>query len=83
MRVVLIAVMLVSAAAVAQTGEEEHEEIRYRSVTAIDFTEVEIRGAMVGPAVSYLPSRTRKRFRSLIELRANFAPELERSAGAL
>ena len=62
---------------------EAAEQIRYRKVTAITFTEVEMKGTLAGPSVSYQRVRTKKRFRSLIELRGHFKPELHRSIGGL
>jgi hypothetical protein len=63
--------------------EEPEVEVRYHKLTSLKFTEVDVKGRLKGPQGSYLRVRKKTRFRSLIELRGNFAPELERSAGAL
>jgi len=49
----------------------------------IDFNDVTVEGELTKPEGSYVLDRTRTRFPSLIRLRADFNPELQKSADNL
>ena len=54
-----------------------------RKRTVIYFNEVTVEGELTRPEGSYLLNRNKTRFRSLIRLRDNFNPELQKSADNL
>lgn len=82
---VLVALALgLSTAAVAQdTVIEEEDRVVYNKKTVIDFSDVNIEGELTKPEGTYFKNRKKTRFRSLIDLRSNFRPELHRSVSAL
>lgn len=67
---------VVFAGCLALMGQTETE---YEQRTVLDFSEVEITGEVIRPEGSYLHSRGRTRFESLIRTRIDFRPELLRS----
>jgi hypothetical protein len=76
-------VFLVLAASSARADDvvvEEAPRVVYAQRTAIEFTEVDVEGALVKPAAAYVLARSKVRFRNLIALRASFRPELVKSA---
>jgi len=62
---------------------QEPDKVIVRKKTVIDFNDVTVEGELTKPEGSYLQSRSRTRFRSLIRLRDNFNPELQKSADNL
>jgi hypothetical protein len=48
--------------------------------TVIDFSDVAVEGELVKPEGSYSVSKRKTTFKTLIQVRDNFAPELRRSA---
>jgi hypothetical protein len=69
-------------------GEEDkviHEADRtvYKQKTVIDFNDVTLEGDLTKPEGSYILNRKKTRFGSLIKLRDNFAPELQKSVDNL
>jgi hypothetical protein len=62
---------------------QEPDKVIVRKKTVIDFNDVTVEGELTKPEGSFLQSRTRTRFRSLIRLRDNFNPELQKSADNL
>ncbi len=95
MRRLSIAVLLLAAAAPAHAAGpaseakpgvriiQEADKVVVRKRTVIDFNDVTVEGELTKPEGSYLQSRSRTRFRSLIRLRDNFNPELQKSADNL
>ena len=62
---------------------QEADKVVVRKRTVIDFNDVTVEGELTKPEGSYLQSRSRTRFRSLVRLRDNFNPELQKSADNL
>jgi hypothetical protein len=62
---------------------QEPDKVIVRKRTVIDFNDVTVEGELTKPEGSFLESRSRTRFRSLIRLRDNFNPELQKSADNL
>jgi hypothetical protein len=86
----LIALLLLAPAALADDPPakgvkvvQEPDRVVVRKRTVIDFNDVTVEGELARPEGSYLLDRTRTRFRSLIRLRDNFDPELQKSADNL
>lgn len=61
----------------------EEDRVVYQKKTVIDFSDVDISGELTKPEGQYIKNRKKTRFRSLIELRGTFRPELYRSVSAL
>jgi hypothetical protein len=77
-------VALVSAPAFAQTKVvQEADKTVFRKKTVIDFTDVTVEGELTKPEGSYVLNRKKTRFNSLIKLRADFVPELQKSVDNL
>ena len=88
--ILLAALFAIAAPAVAQDKSEqgprvvrEADKVVVRKRTVIDFNDVTVEGELTRPEGSYLLNRTRTRFPSLIRLRDNFNPELQKSADNL
>lgn len=62
---------------------QEADKIIVRKRTVIDFSDVTVEGELTKPEGSYLLNRNRARFQSLIKLRKDFNPELQKSADNL
>src|SRR5438270_13819121 len=62
---------------------QEADKIVVRKRTVIDFNDVTVEGELTKPEGSYLMNRNKTRFQSLIRLRDNFNPELQKSADNL
>ena len=62
---------------------QEPDKIVVRKKTVVDFNDVTVEGELTKPEGSYLLNRNKTRFQSLIRLRDNFDPELQKSAGNL
>ncbi len=91
-RLLLLAMIAGSAPAFAQdTAKEEKgprviqeaDKVVVRKRTVIDFNDVTVEGELTKPEGSYLLNRNKTRFQSLIRLRDNFNPELQKSADNL
>jgi len=85
-RVVLIALLSLSAVAEEKPGVkviQEPDKVVVRKRTVIDFNDVTVEGELTKPEGSYVLNRNRTRFQSLIRLRDNFNPELQKSADNL
>ncbi len=76
----LAAAMLVTPVALAQEGGEK---VVYKKRTVIDFNDVTLEGELTKPEGSYLLNRKKTKFSSLIKLRDNFLPELQKSVDNL
>jgi len=78
----------ISGTAVAQSNVQEKvvqeaDRTVFRKKTVIDFTDVAVEGELTKPEGSYVLDRNRTRFRSLVKVRDNFAPELQKSVDNL
>jgi hypothetical protein len=62
---------------------QEADKVVIRKRTVIDFNDVTVEGELTKPEGSYLMNRNKARFQSLIRLRDNFNPELQKSADNL
>ena len=62
---------------------QEADKVVVRKRTVIDFNDVTVEGELTRPEGSYVLDRNRTRFPSLIRLRDNFNPELQKSADNL
>ena len=62
---------------------QEPDKVVVRKRTVIDFNDVTVEGELTKPEGSYLLDRNRTRFPSMIRLRDNFDPELQKSADNL
>ena len=62
---------------------QEADKVVIRKRTVIDFNDVTVEGELTKPEGSYLLNRNKTRFQSLIKLRDNFNPELQKSADNL
>src|SRR5947207_4673390 len=85
-RVALIALLSLPAAAEERPGVkvvQEADKVVVRKRTVIDFNDVTVEGELTKPEGSYVLNRNRTRFRSLVRLRDNFNPELQKSADNL
>jgi hypothetical protein len=61
----------------------EADKTVYKQKTVIDFNDVTLEGDLTKPEGSYILNRKKTRFGSLIKLRDNFAPELQKSVDNL
>jgi len=85
-RTVLIVLLALPALAEEKPGVkvvQEADRIVVRKRTVIDFNDVTVEGELTRPEGSYVLNRNRTRFRSLVRLRDNFNPELQKSADNL
>ena len=85
-RTVLIVLLALPALAEEKPGVkvvQEADRIVVRKRTVIDFNDVTVEGELTKPEGSYVLNRNRTRFRSLVRLRDNFNPELQKSADNL
>lgn len=85
-RFLLIAIFALPAAAEERKGVkviQEPDKVVVRKKTVIDFNDVTVEGELTRPEGSYLLNRNRTQFDSLIRLRENFNPELQKSADNL
>ena len=85
-KAILIALLSLSAFAEEKQGVKvirEADKIVVRKRTVIDFNDVTVEGELTKPEGSYVLNRNRTRFRSLVRLRENFNPELQKSADNL
>ncbi len=77
--VVVFVLALGSAGALAQGAGK----VEYKKRTVIDFNDVTLEGELTKPEGSYLLNRKKTKFSSLIKLRDNFMPELQKSVDNL
>ena len=78
----LLAALATPARAEEKKGKivQEEDKVVIRKRTVIDFNDVTVEGELTKPEGSYLLNRNKTRFQSLIRLRDNFNPELQKSA---
>lgn len=82
----LILALTLSAPALAQgkvTVVQEADKTVFRKKTVIDFTDVAVEGDLTKPEGSYTVSKKKTSFKSLIKVRDNFVPELQKSVDNL
>ena len=83
---VLSVAVLLAVPAFAQgktTVIQEADKTVYRKKTVIDFTDVAVEGELTKPEGSYAISKKKTSFKSLIKVRDNFNPELQKSVDNL
>ncbi len=62
---------------------QEEDRTVFRKKTSIDFTEMAVEGELTKPEGSYVLNRKKTDFQSLIRVRDNFNPELQKSVDNL
>jgi hypothetical protein len=82
-RKLLIAGAFFLALLVAGPAAADNPQVQYRTETVIDFSDVALEGELQRPDGSYLLSRKRAEFASLIRLREHFLNELQTSVDNL
>ncbi|MBX7113438.1 MAG: hypothetical protein K1X64_03810 [Myxococcaceae bacterium] len=85
-RQVAVVAMALASVAFAQgkvNVVQEADKVVVRKKTVIDFTDVQLEGELTKPEGSYAISKNRTRFKSLIKVRENFNPELQKSVDNL
>lgn len=81
---VVLVVMVVAAPSFAQEKViREADRVVTRKKTVIDFTDVAVEGELTKPEGSYSVSKKKTTFRTLIKVRDNFNPELQKSVDNL
>jgi hypothetical protein len=65
------------------TVVQEADKTVVRKKTVIDFTDVAVEGDLTKPEGSYTVSKKKTSFKSLIKVRDNFVPELQKSVDNL
>jgi hypothetical protein len=87
---VVMGLWVVAPAAMAQEHSkdsvkviQEEDRTVYRKKTVIDFTDVAVEGELTKPEGSYVLHRKKTDFQSLIKVRENFDPELQKSVDNL
>lgn len=76
----LAALSLMSTGALAEDKVvRESDKTVFRKKTTIDFTDVAIDGELTKPEGSYSVSKKKTTFKTLIKVRDNFNPELQKS----
>jgi hypothetical protein len=82
-----VAVMVLTAGtALAQDRVkviQEEDRTVFKKKTVIDFTDVAVEGELTKPEGSYVLNRKKTNFKSLIRVRDNFNPELQKSVDNL
>ena len=79
-------VLLFATSALAQEEDkiiQEEDKVVYKKETELDFSDVMVSGELIKPNGAYVKNRRKTRFQALIELRANFRPELNQTIGYL
>lgn len=87
---VVMGLWVAPAAALAQEQSkdtvkviQEEDRTVFRKKTVIDFTDVAVEGELTKPEGSYVLHRKKSDFQSLIKVRENFDPELQKSVDNL
>jgi hypothetical protein len=78
----VFATFLFGSVAIAQEGGGG-DKVVYKKKTVIDFNDVTLEGELTKPEGSYVLNRKKTKFTSLIKLRDNFLPELQKSVDNL
>lgn len=75
--------MTTSAVAQEENVVREADRTVFRKKTVIDFTDVAVEGELTKPEGTYSLSKKQTSFKSLIKVRDNFVPELQKSVDNL
>lgn len=75
----ILSVALSSTAFAQDKVTREADKTVFRKKTTIDFTDVAIDGELTKPEGSYSVSKKKTTFKTLIKVRDNFNPELQKS----
>lgn len=81
-----VGVVLLAVASPALAEEKiiyEPDKTIVRKKTVVDFTDVAVEGELTKPEGSYVLDRNKTRFQSLVKIRDNFVPELQKSVDKL
>ncbi|GMU61806.1 MAG: hypothetical protein IT380_09320 [Myxococcales bacterium] len=78
----LVALVAVPAMAEDKVIKEADKTV-FRKKTVIDFTDVAVEGELTKPEGSYSVSKKKTTFKTLIKVRDNFNPELQKSVDNL
>lgn len=65
------------------TVVQEADKTVFRKKTVIDFTDVAVEGELTKPEGSYAISKKKTTFKTLIKVRSDFNPELQKSVDNL
>ena len=82
----VLGVGLIGASATAFAQDrvvQEADKVVYKKTTVVDFNDVTLEGELTKPEGSYMMNRARSNFKSLIQLRGDFLPELQKSVDNL
>ncbi|MBM4781520.1 MAG: hypothetical protein GQE15_27910 [Archangiaceae bacterium] len=83
----LMVIAVVTAIAAPSFAQDkvirEADRVVTRKKTVIDFTDVAVEGELTKPEGSYSVSKKKTTFRTLIKVRDNFNPELQKSVDNL
>lgn len=81
----LITMGLLATSALAQEEKviKEADRVVYNKETELDFSDVLVNGELIKPNAAYIKNLRKTSFEVLIELRANFRPELLETMSSL
>ncbi len=80
----LVVVLFAASAAFAEDKVvKEADKTVFRKKTVIDFTDVAVEGELTKPEGSYAISKKKTTFKTLIKVRNDFNPELQKSVDNL
>lgn len=82
-RILVAAVLALGLASSGAFAQAKAAKVEYKKKTIIDFNDVTLEGELTKPEGSYLLNRKKTKFSSLIKLRDNFMPELQKSVDNL
>jgi hypothetical protein len=85
-RMAAVVAVLAAGSALAQDRVkvvQEEDKTVFKKKTVIDFTDVAVEGELTKPEGSYVLNRKKTNFKSLIRVRDNFNPELQKSVDNL
>jgi hypothetical protein len=85
-RMAAVVVVLAAGTSLAQDRVkvvQEEDKTVFKKKTVIDFTDVAVEGELTKPEGSYVLNRKKTNFKSLIRVRDNFNPELQKSVDNL
>ena len=85
-RMAAVVAVLAAGTALAQDRVkviQEEDRTVFKKKTVIDFTDVAVEGELTKPEGSYVLNRKKTNFKSLIRVRDNFNPELQKSVDNL
>lgn len=83
---VLVAAAILGIGGVAAAEDKvirEDDRVVFKKKTVVDFSDVTLEGELTKPEGSYLLNRKKTKFSSLIRIRDNFLPELQKSVDNL